>query len=90
MKKTRVPLCMQSTITWHKYPDEKPTESTKVLVLGENTITIGRFFEDPNEEGHWRNESLDYEMDGVNYWSYMPEGPIKDDLRTHAGGYITL
>ena len=67
---------MQSTITWHKYPDEMPPEDTRILLFGTN-INIGLFMAETEDmNGGFWDEYEEEEFYKIKAWSYLPEKPI--------------
>lgn len=70
-------LEMQSTVTWHKYPDEVPESDKVLLCFGWGQYQIGKFIWDDEfkKSGSIMDEDFSYYLDGVHYWSYLPDVP---------------
>ena len=78
------PMCMQSSVIWHKYPEEKPDEDISVLIWGAETTMVAifsvRFNYEIEEEtaNFYQVEDESFKIGvKVTHWAYMPEGPIE-------------
>ncbi len=61
-----------SAIVWHKYSDEKPSQSGEYLVLTINDIQdVDYFFIDAKPNLRWNG----YDEWAIAYWAYLPAPP---------------
>lgn len=70
---------MQSTVTWHKYPDEIPPVEGYYLVFIGNDMEFARFESDKKGRNpRWEFSDSSLLIDPVSYWSFMPSPPLID------------
>lgn len=85
-------LNMQSTVTWHKYPDEKPELDEPILLWDGEDVFEGwyeyyggdkspeyeyRFDSTRGDKAARRNNIGQALAIKIKAWSYMPEGPAQ-------------
>lgn len=64
----------EQIVTWHKYPDEKPTESGRYVIHRRHNVMPRidvRFW--TGKDWRDRDDSV-YDRD-IAYWAYLPEPP---------------